>query len=202
MLTRLTIHNLATIESLTLELEGGFTVLTGETGAGKSILIEAIRFVLGEKSSPHHIRTGTRRTMVEAIFDMTSLPEVRRLLNEMEIPGDGELTLRRMLAENGRSRAVANDCAITQTRLETLGGFLVNIHGQQDHQMLLDPATHHLTMNIRMARVDEKHDISWVHEFGPIEPWWLRTLGVNLVRQNDAKQYLPWDDPRYAKYKK
>ncbi|MCH8074671.1 MAG: DNA repair protein RecN [SAR324 cluster bacterium] len=142
VLTRLTIHNLATIESLTLELEGGFTVLTGETGAGKSILIEAIRFVLGEKSSPHHIRTGTRRTMVEAIFDMTSLPEVRRLLNEMEIPGDGELTLRRMLAENGRSRAVANDCAITQTRLETLGGFLVNIHGQQDHQMLLDPATH------------------------------------------------------------
>ncbi len=142
VLTRLTINNLATIESLTLELEGGFTVLTGETGAGKSILIEAIRFVLGEKSSPHHIRTGTRRTMVEAIFDMSALPEVRRLLGEMEIPGDRELTLRRMLAENGRSRAVANDCAITQTRLETLGGFLVNIHGQHDHQMLLDPATH------------------------------------------------------------
>ena len=107
MLTRLTIHNLATIESLTLELEGGFTVLTGETGAGKSILIEAIRFVLGEKSSPHHVRTGTRRTMVEAVFDMSSLPQVQRLLGEMEIPGDGELTLRRMLAENGRSRAPA-----------------------------------------------------------------------------------------------
>ena len=142
VLTRLTINNLATIESLTLELEGGFTVLTGETGAGKSILIEAIRFVLGEKTSPHHVRTGARRTMVEAIFDMSGLPEVRRLLAEMEIPGDGELTLRRMLSENGRSRAVANDCAITQTRLETLGGFLVNIHGQHDHQMLLDPATH------------------------------------------------------------
>lgn len=69
-------------------------------------------------------------------------------------------------------------------------------------RVLLDPATHHLTMKIRMARVDEKHDISWVHEFGPVEPWWLRTLGVNLVRQNDGKQYLPWDDPRYAKYKR
>ena len=69
-------------------------------------------------------------------------------------------------------------------------------------RVLLDPATHHLTMNIRMAHVDETHSVSWVHDFGPVEPWWLRTLGVNLVRQNDGRQYLPWDDARYEKYKK
>ena len=69
-------------------------------------------------------------------------------------------------------------------------------------RVLLDPATHHLTMNIRMAHVDEGHNVSWVHDFGPVEPWWLRTLGVNLVRQNDGRQYLPWDDARYEKYKK
>ena len=69
-------------------------------------------------------------------------------------------------------------------------------------RVLLDPATHHLTMNIRMAHVDETHAVSWVHDFGPVEPWWLRTLGVNLVRQNDGRQYLPWDDARYEKYKK
>ena len=69
-------------------------------------------------------------------------------------------------------------------------------------RVLLDPATHHLTMNIRMAHVDETHTVSWVHDFGPVEPWWLRTLGVNLVRQNDGRQYLPWDDARYEKYKK
>ena len=68
-------------------------------------------------------------------------------------------------------------------------------------RVLLDPATHHLTMNIRMAHVDEAHAISWVHDFGPVEPWWLRTLGVNLVRQDDGRQYLPWDDERYAKYR-
>ena len=68
-------------------------------------------------------------------------------------------------------------------------------------RVLLDPATHHLTMNIRMAHVDETHSVSWVHDFGPVEPWWLRTLGVNLVRQNDGRQYLPWDDARYEKYK-
>ena len=69
-------------------------------------------------------------------------------------------------------------------------------------RVLLDPATHHLTMNIRMAHVDETHSVSWVHDFGPVEPWWLRTLGVNLVRENDGRQYLPWDDARYEKYRK
>ena len=69
-------------------------------------------------------------------------------------------------------------------------------------RVLLDPATHHLTMNIRMAHVDEAHAVSWVHDFGPVEPWWLRTLGVNLVRENDGRQYLPWDDARYEKYEK
>jgi branched-chain amino acid transport system substrate-binding protein len=67
--------------------------------------------------------------------------------------------------------------------------------------VLLDPATHHLSMVIRMAQIDDQHKVSWVHDFGSIETWWLRSLGVNLVAKNDAKQYLPWDDPRYAKYK-
>jgi branched-chain amino acid transport system substrate-binding protein len=67
--------------------------------------------------------------------------------------------------------------------------------------VFLDPATHHLTMDIRMGRVNENHDLEFVHDFGAIEPWWLRTLGVNLVRENDGRQYLPWDDARYEKYK-
>jgi branched-chain amino acid transport system substrate-binding protein len=67
--------------------------------------------------------------------------------------------------------------------------------------VLLDPATHHLSMTIRMAQIDDQHNVSWVHDFGSVEPWWLRSLGVNLVAKNDAKQYLPWDDQRYAKYK-
>ena len=65
----------------------------------------------------------------------------------------------------------------------------------------LDPATHHLTMDIRMGRVNENHDLEFVHDFGAIEPWWLRTLGVNLVRTDEARQFLPWDDPRLAQYK-
>lgn len=68
-------------------------------------------------------------------------------------------------------------------------------------RVFLDPATHHLTMDMRMAQVQEDHSIVFVHDFGPIEPWWLRKLGVNLVRENDGKQYLPWDDPDFAPYK-
>jgi urea transport system substrate-binding protein len=67
-------------------------------------------------------------------------------------------------------------------------------------RVLLDPATHHLTMTIRMAQVQADHSIKFVHDFGPIEPWWLRSLGVNLVRSDDAKQYLPGDDKRFAKF--
>ncbi len=69
-------------------------------------------------------------------------------------------------------------------------------------RVFLDPATHHLTIHMRMGRINEKHEVEIVEDLGFIEPWWLRTLGVNLVAKDEARQFLPWDDPRYAKYKK
>ena len=142
MLTRLVISNLATIASLAIDFERGFTVLTGETGAGKSILIDALRFALGGRAAGDQVRTGARQTLVEAVFDLSTLPDVAARLAELEIPCEGELTVRRVLQESGRSRALANDCAITQANLEALGRYLVSIHGQHDNQMLLDGATH------------------------------------------------------------
>ncbi len=154
MLFRLAISNLATIESLTIEFSEGFTVLTGETGAGKSILIDAIQLVLGGKAAKHQIRSGAENTTVEAVFDLSASPEARGLLAELEIPADGELVLRRSLQANGRSRALANDCSVSQARLEELGGYLVNVHGQHDNQLLLNP---------------EKH-IDYLDAFGELEP--------------------------------
>ncbi|HUJ75790.1 MAG TPA: DNA repair protein RecN, partial [bacterium] len=142
MLTRLAISNLATIHSLAVDWEEGFTVLTGETGAGKSILIDALRLVLGGKAGPDRVRGGAAQTVVEATFDLARLPQVRSALQELGIPADEDLVLRRVLQENGRSRALANDCAISQPRLEELGTYLVNIHGQHDNQMLLNTARH------------------------------------------------------------
>ena len=142
MLRRLAISNLATIDSITLECAPGFTVLTGETGAGKSILIEGLRFVLGGRGSADQVRSGAPRTLVEAEFDLPAGSHAGALLASLDIPADGTLNLRRMLGENGRSRALANDCVISQTKLEELGNLLVNIHGQHDNQQLLTPATH------------------------------------------------------------
>lgn len=142
MLTRLVISNLATIESLSIEFNAGFTVLTGETGAGKSILIDAIQLVLGAKGAVHQVRTGANQTTIEAEFDISGIEEAKALLAELEIPADKVLVVRRLLNAEGRNRAVANDCTISQARLEELGILLVNLHGQHDSQQLLKAEKH------------------------------------------------------------
>jgi len=142
VLSRLSIANFATIESLSIEFHDGFTVLTGETGAGKSILIGALRLVLGARATPDQIRAGAAQTSVEACFELSALPEVRAQLEELGIPATGQLVVRRSLQDSGRSRALVNDCAITQGKLEEIGAYLVSIHGQHDNQMLLDSRTH------------------------------------------------------------
>jgi len=142
VLTRLAISNLATIASLAVELHDGFTVLTGETGAGKSILIDALRLVLGGKGSSDMVRSGADGVTVEATFDISALPEVRETLVELEVPGSDELVLRRTIQQGGRSRLLANDCQLTAARMQELAPLLVNIHGQHDNQMLLDARTH------------------------------------------------------------
>lgn len=142
MLTRLVISNLATIESLSIEFNEGFTVLTGEAGAGKSILIDAIQLVLGAKGAVHQVRSGAEQTIIEAEFDIKGIGDAKALLEELEIPENGALVLRRLLSVGGRNRAVANDCTISQARLEELGMLLVNVHGQHDNQQLLKTEKH------------------------------------------------------------
>ncbi|MBI3993200.1 MAG: DNA repair protein RecN [Candidatus Lambdaproteobacteria bacterium] len=142
MLTRLAIANLATIASIAIEFEAGFTVLTGETGAGKSIMIDAIRLVLGGKAVPDMIRTGAEQLTVEAAFDVSAQPAVIAAVQAQEIPLAGELILRRVVNASGRSRVLLNGSQITMAQLEQIAPYLVNIHGQHDNQMLLNPATH------------------------------------------------------------
>lgn len=142
MLRRLSISGLATIHSLSLEFGRSFSVLSGETGAGKSILVEALRFVLGEGRAKGMLRTGAQYAVVEAEFELGPSAEAREHLETLNIPLETTLCLRRTLLENGRSRAVANECSISQGALETLGALLVNIHGQHGNQALLNPARH------------------------------------------------------------
>ncbi len=141
MLSRLAISNFGLVEDLELDFESGLTVITGETGAGKSLLIGALGFLLGEKGSAGLVRSGASRAVVEGIF--SKMPsDIRPLLDEGGIEPEAELILRRELNADGNSRAFANGHGITATFLRRLGDFLVDFHGQHEHQSLLSAANH------------------------------------------------------------
>jgi len=139
MLTELRIKNFAIIDTLTLPLAPGFNVLSGETGAGKSIIVGALGLLLGERASAELIRTGTDKAMVEGVFDAADRPEVTALLDERGIELDDEtVVLKREIASGGRTRAWVNGTTVTATALAEVGRLLVNLHGQHEAQTLLD----------------------------------------------------------------
>jgi DNA repair protein RecN (Recombination protein N) len=139
MLTELRIKNFAIIESLTLPLSPGFNVLSGETGAGKSIIVGALGFLLGERGSADLIRTGAEKATVEGVFDISDSDEVTRLADEKGIDLDDRLlVLKREISLAGRGRAWANGSPVTAAVLGEIGTLLVNLHGQHEAQSLLD----------------------------------------------------------------
>lgn len=139
MLTELRIRNFAIIESLTLPLAPGFNVLTGETGAGKSIIVGALGLLLGERASAELIRTGADKAIVEGVFDVADKADIERMLDERGIElEEGRVVLRREVAVAGRTRAWINDTTTTAAALAEIGRGLVNLHGQHEAQTLLD----------------------------------------------------------------
>ena len=137
-LRELTVENLAVAESVRLSLAPGFTVLTGETGAGKSLVVDALALALGARASADQVRAGTDGARVEAIFDAPSLPADDPLA-EVADAGEGSVIVRRDVGADGRSLVRVNDRAVTVGGLATLGGRLAEIHGQHEQQRLLDP---------------------------------------------------------------
>src|SRR5213596_2912435 len=141
MLRELRIRNFAVIESVAVEFRPGLNVLTGETGAGKSMLIDAILLVLGARAQTDVIRSDADAATVEAVFDVEPRGAVAATLDEAGLaPDDGVLVARRELSRSGRHRAFVNDAAVTVALLERLGDHLVEVHGQHEHQRLLEPA--------------------------------------------------------------
>ncbi|MFN2564997.1 MAG: DNA repair protein RecN [Gemmatimonadaceae bacterium] len=140
MLTELRIKNFAIIESLSLPLAKGFNVLSGETGAGKSIIVGALGLLLGERASADLIRTGADKATVEGTFDITEHPDVAELLDQRGIDADELLVvLKREVAVAGRARAWVNGTPVSAGLLAEVGRRLVNLHGQHEAQTLLDP---------------------------------------------------------------
>jgi len=140
VLTLLRIKNLALVEDLEWELEPGFTAITGETGAGKSIIIGALQLLLGERTDKSLIRTGTDVCTVEAVFAGAGLEKLNPQLTEAGIePCDGDLIVKRSFSATGTNRQFINGSPATLAALKSLGDELVDLHGPHDHQSLLSP---------------------------------------------------------------
>lgn len=142
MLTALTIRNVVLIEQLALSFCGGLSALTGETGAGKSILLDSLGLTLGRRGDSALVRHGADSAQVTAEFDLPPGHPAFDLLRDQELEAESPLILRRTVSADGRSRAFANDQAISVTLLRRLGEMLVEVHGQFDTHGLLNPQTH------------------------------------------------------------
>ncbi len=142
MLNALSIRDIVLIERLDLSFDAGMTVLTGETGAGKSILLDALGLALGARGDADLVRAGAERGVVTAAFELAPGHEAFALLNEAGVDSEGELVVRRVQSADGRSRATVNDQPASVGLLRRLGGCLAEIHGQHDDRALLDAAMH------------------------------------------------------------
>ncbi|OHD55363.1 MAG: DNA repair protein RecN [Spirochaetes bacterium GWF1_51_8] len=141
MIERIFIKNYAIIDTLELEFGKGFHVFTGETGAGKSIIVGALGLLLGEKGDASVIRTGSDRALIEASFSVTD-PYTRDRLLEMNIDLSEGLIIKREVADGGKSRAFVNGQQETLARISEIGQWLLDVHGQHDHQLLLQQKVH------------------------------------------------------------
>jgi DNA repair protein RecN (Recombination protein N) len=142
MLTDLTIKNVAIIDTLQITFKPGLTVLTGETGAGKSIIIDAVGLIMGGRASSDLIRSGEEEAVVEALFDISALPDIREQLVEAGFDAEGELLIKRSLSRGGKNRIFINGGMATLTLLTDIAPRLINIYGQHDSQTLLKPENH------------------------------------------------------------
>ena len=143
MLVELKIKNFILIDELSVTFGKGLNILTGETGAGKSILIDALSGVLGEKMSTDMIRSGYDRAVLEGVFDISNLPQVKQILELSGIDNeDDTLILRREIYSNGKGRCFANSVQIPLSKLKEIADYLVDIHGQNEHQNIVQVAKH------------------------------------------------------------
>ena len=164
MLVELRIRDYAVVEDLTLSLGPGLNALTGETGAGKSIIVGALSLLLGERASAGVVRAGAERATVEAVFDVSRLDGVEARLEELGFrPEEGHLILRREVAAEGRNRAWVNGSPATAGVVGELGGTLVDLHGQHEHQTLLRSGEQRQILDAFAGAESEADTVARIH---------------------------------------
>ena len=160
MLVQLIITDFAIIRHLDLSLKKGLNTLSGETGAGKSIIINAINLILGGRSSADLIRTGCDEAVVEGLFVLPDSPDLKEMLSEAGVPFDGELLIKRIISREGRNKVFINGSLSTLQILAGLGPRLISISGQYEHQLLLSPDNHLYLLDDFSGLEDARADVN------------------------------------------
>lgn len=194
MLTYLAINNLAIVEHLELDLPAGMTVITGETGAGKSIMLDALGLALGDRADADSVRHGTPKAEIHVQFDVSSLQQAQNWLQNNDLASDdpSECILRRVIHSNGRSKAWINGQACSAQLLKQLGSHLIDIHGQHEHQSLLRKDTH-LKLLDEFAHLEKS-----VQQQGALfRDWQKCRRQLEQLRNQDSEQQARLELLRY-----
>ena len=193
MLTHLSVRNFAVVKSLDIDFKQGMTAITGETGAGKSISVDALGLCLGDRADAGMVRTGAKKAEVIASFDISGLPNAVEWLNEYELNGDdSEVIIRRLVSAEGRSKAFINGTPVALQQLKNLGQFLLSIHGQHAHQQILKPDQQlHLLDQFcghdsLLAEVNERFQTLKTKQVH------FHSLVANQQQRNDRRQLLSY----------
>mgnify|MGYP000305886685 CR=1 FL=1 len=190
MLAHLSVNNFTIASNLDMEFNRGMTVITGETGAGKSILLDALGLALGDRADPAMIRTGEERADIHASFDISKLEKARQWLIEHDLFDNDECMLRRMITREGRSRAYINGRPATLQQLKTLGEMLIDIHSQHAHQSLLKKDQQRLLLDEFAGLTDVTQQLRVIALGYQKAQHRLNTLSNNRSEQNAKAQLL------------
>lgn len=181
MLKHIRIRNFAIIDHIDIEFHAGMTALTGETGAGKSILLGALGLMLGDRADSDNVRVGSSKSEISAEFDISKLDHIKQWLKTKELDAENDCLLRRRLSEDGRSRAFINSTPVPLQDLRELGEMLVDIHGQHEHQSLMRSDMQ------RQLLDDYSQHKSLLSELKDIYQNWKKTSGEYEQLLHDSK---------------
>lgn len=192
MLRYLYIENFALVDRLEINFESGMNVLTGETGAGKSIIVGAIARLLGERADKEDIRSGERLAVVEGEFEVEGLPEIEDALDRLGIiTGDNQLTLRKEISLNKASRSFINGRIVTLTQLRDITGHLAELFGQHSHQQLLDEKNHQSFLDRFAGLIDDVNELKQLyHDWQNAKQQLTRLESRREIEKNERELFL------------
>jgi len=188
MLKQLSIQGFTLIDHAEIPFNKGFTAITGETGAGKSVLMKALRMVCGDKAQASMVRTGESKAVIEGIFDISNEPKVKKIVEDLGIDSDDELIIRREILENGKGRTRVNGSIVNQSDLQEIGEHLIQMHGQSEQLLLRDVRTHTQMLDAYAGNADILGEYT--------ESWnaWNETLAKIEEMQAKAKDLAAQKD--------